>query len=104
MKLIVAAIDFSPVSSAALQRAAELAAASGARLALLHVARDRSAPIRSGDAVPPLGVLHAEAARIHAEYGIPVEGHLAQGAAHKQIAAFARAAGAVLVVLGLRRG
>ncbi len=104
MKLIVAAIDFSAVSSAALQRAAQLAAASGTRLALLHVARDRSAPIRSGDAVPPLGALHAEAARIRAEYGIPVEAHLAQGAAHKEIATFARAAGAALVVLGLRRG
>jgi nucleotide-binding universal stress UspA family protein len=94
MKLIVAAIDFSPASSAALRRAAELAAASGARLALLHVARHRS----------PLAALNREAARIRAEHRIVVEAHLAKGAAHKEIAAFARASGADLVVLGLRRG
>jgi universal stress protein E len=94
MKLIVAAIDFSPVSSAAVRRAAQLAAASGARLALLHVARHRS----------PLAALNREAARIRAEHRIAVEAHLAQGAAHKEIVAFAEASGADLVVLGLRRG
>src|SRR5688572_30243958 len=94
MKLIVAAIDFSPVSSAALGRAAQLAAASGARLALLHVARHGS----------PSAALNREAARLRAEHGIVVEAHLAKGAAHKEIAAFARASGADLVVLGLRRG
>ena len=104
MKLIVAAIDFSPVSLAAMRRAAQLAAAAGARLALLHVARHRPAPVRSGNAVSPLATLHAEAARIRADYHIPVEAHLTKGAAHKEITAFALAAGADLVVLGLRRG
>lgn len=104
MKLIVAAIDFSPVASAAMRRAAQLAAASGARLALLHVARHRSAWARIGNAVPPLAALRREAARIRAEHQIPVDAHLAKGAAHKEIAAFAQAAAADLVVLGLRDG
>lgn len=49
MKLIVAATDFSPVASAAMRRAAQLAAASGSRLTLLHVARLRSAWEGLGD-------------------------------------------------------
>ncbi len=104
MKLIVAATDFSPVSSAALRRAAQLAADSGACLALLHVAPQRSAWERLGNAVPPSAALHAEAARIRAEYRISVEAHIAKGAARKAIAAFAPVSGADLVVLGLRRG
>ena len=47
MKLIVAAIDFSPAASPAMRRADRLAAACG-RLALLHVARHRSAWARVG--------------------------------------------------------
>ncbi len=104
MKLIVAATDFSPVASAAMRRAAQLAAACGARLALLHVARHRSAWERVGGAAPPSDALQPEAARLRAEYRIPVEAHLAKGAAHKEIAGFARASGADLVVVGLRRG
>lgn len=78
MKLIVAAIDFSPAASAAVRRAARIAAATGARLALLHVARHRSAWARMGNAI------------------------LAKGTPHKAIAAFAHESGADLVVLGLR--
>src|SRR5688500_20120722 len=102
MKLIVAATDFSPVASAAMRRAAQLAAACGARLALLHVARHRSAWERLGGAVPPSAALHREAARLRAEYRIPVKAHLAKGAAHQEIDGFARASGADLVVLGPR--
>jgi nucleotide-binding universal stress UspA family protein len=104
MKLIVAAIDFSPAASAAARRAARIAAAAGARLALLHVARHRSGWSGVGDAAAVAAPLEREAARIRTEHGVPVEAYLAKGAPHKAIAAFARDAGADLVVLGLRGG
>jgi nucleotide-binding universal stress UspA family protein len=104
MKLILAATDFSTAAAAAMRRAAQVAAASGARLALLHVAPHRSAWARIANAVLPWATLQREAARVRMEYGIPVEVFVAKGAAHKEIAAFARTARADLVVLGLRDG
>ncbi len=104
MKFIIAAIDFSPAASAAMHRAARLAADAGARLVLLHVARHRSAWAPVADADSPLESLHREAARIRAEHGIPVAVYVANGIPHKEIAAFARDAKADLIVLGLRGG
>lgn len=102
MKLVVAATDFSPAGSAAVRRAAQLAGASGARLSLLHVARHRTPWEHIARAEPPLADLRREAGHVGAEFGIPVEAHLAKGAAHREIAAFSRAAKADLVVLGVR--
>jgi nucleotide-binding universal stress UspA family protein len=95
MKLVVAGFDFSRAGSAAARRAARIAADAGARLALLHVAPQ---------AAPALDLLQREATRIRAEYAIAVDSHVAKGAPHKEIAAFARASDADLVVLGLRSG
>ena len=102
MRVIVAAIDFSPEGSAAMRRAAQLAAAFGARLALLHVARPRTPWERIAKVALPLAQLHREAARVAAEHRIAVEAHLAKGAPHREIAAFSRAAKADLIVLGVR--
>jgi nucleotide-binding universal stress UspA family protein len=104
MKLILAATDFSPAAAAALRRAARIAAAAGARLAMLHVAPHRSGWARIANAVLPSASLQREAARVRMEYGVSVEAFVAKGAAHTEIAAFARKARADLVVLGLRDG
>jgi nucleotide-binding universal stress UspA family protein len=100
-KLIVAAIDFSPAAAAAMRRAAYVAAHAGARLALLHVAPPRPGGARIARAMPPESLLR-EAARLRSQYRVPVEAHIANGVAAREIGAFAGAARAELVVLGLR--
>jgi nucleotide-binding universal stress UspA family protein len=102
MKVIVAAVDFSPAGSAAMRRAAQLAAGFGARLALLHVAAHRTPWERIAKAALPLAELRRQAAQVAAEHRIAVEAHLAKGAPHREIASFSREAKADLIVLGVR--
>jgi nucleotide-binding universal stress UspA family protein len=104
MKLIVAATDFTPAATAATRRAAQLAAACGGRLSLLHVVRHRSAWKRIARLAPPLAELHRQAARLRVEYRVPVEAYVAKGAPYREIAAFSSSAGADIIVLGVRAG
>jgi nucleotide-binding universal stress UspA family protein len=87
-----------------MRRAAHVAARAGARLALLHVAPPRPGRARIAGAMPPPESLLREAARLRAQYRVPVEAHITNGAAAREIGAFAGAARAELVVLGLRSG
>ena len=87
--LIVAATDFTPAALAAARRAAELARAAGARLALFHAGHER---VRER--------LRLSAARLGASYGLPVETRLASGPAPAAIAAYASTVRADLVVVG----
>lgn len=112
--VIVAATDFTPVASAAARRAAQLAHSNNARLALLHVvgpAKRMVAPLLDalgvssrpspGEALARLGRI---AARLKAEFRLPVDARLASGAAPVAVAEHAHKAAAELVVLGNRRG
>lgn len=114
LQVVVAATDFTPAANAAARRAAQLAQACGARLALLHVVTPASrmvAPLLDvlgmGDrpgAAAAISRLRQGAARLVSELGLPVDTHLASGSAAGAIAAHAQAAQADLVVLGNPRG
>src|SRR5690606_14001138 len=104
MDLIVAATDFSPTASAATRRAAQLAAVSGARVALLHVAPHRASWRFFGNSAVRLSDLHRKAVQLQREYRVPVAAYLAEGSTDREIASFARSKGADLIVLGLRGG
>lgn len=113
VKVIAAATDFSPAAGDAVRRAAQLACAHDARMALMHVMRplpallagvlrvagrkDRPEP---GEA---LSNLRRTAARIIAEFGVPIDTELASGHVASAVAALSRAAHADLVVLGSTR-
>jgi nucleotide-binding universal stress UspA family protein len=114
VKVIGAATDFTPVASAAVRRAAQLAKAHGARIALMHVRTPVERMVtRVLDALgannrPSRGAalsnLRQTAASIITEFGIPVETHMASGGVPQAIAALAQAAQADLVVLGNSKG
>jgi nucleotide-binding universal stress UspA family protein len=110
VKVIAAATDFTPAATAAVRRAAQLARAHGARIALLHVVTPvgrmvttvldvLGASNRSG-AGSALSQLRQTAARIITEFGVPVDTHLASGHPPRAIAALAQAVQADVVVLG----
>lgn len=95
---ILVATDFEVGSAIAVERAAELAKRSSARLSLAHVLGLRR---RSGD---PQLLLRREADAIRARYGVSVDLAVAEGIAHIELAALAQGLGADLVVTGLRGG
>lgn len=100
----------SPGSAAAVRRAAELCSSQEACLHLVHVLSPSRARFGSlfrrvlgQQAVSPgnaVALLRQAAARLEAEYCIPVETHVRVGRAAVEIADCARQAGADLVVLG----
>jgi nucleotide-binding universal stress UspA family protein len=112
VKVILAATDFSRPAAVAIRRAAALAHAAGARLELMHVLPSEPMPttwtaLRAALGVDPalakddaIGRLRRSAARLDADFGLPVEIHLAIGRAHTEIASRAAALDADLVVVG----
>ncbi len=96
LRLIVAATDFTPAAAAAARRAAYIAGATGARLALFHA-------WRSGDAEGERERLRLSAARLRRAFGVPVETQLGYGSAPAAIAAFAHGLRADLIVVGNRQ-
>jgi nucleotide-binding universal stress UspA family protein len=110
VRVIAAATDFTPAATAAVHRAAQLAHAHGARMALIHVitpvrrmvttllgalgANNRSSRRAA------LSNLRGTAARAIAEYGVPIDTQLASGDVPRAVATLAQAANADLVVLG----
>lgn len=114
IRSIVAATDFSPGSNAAVERAAQLAAAHGVSLHLLH-AFDVSAwhslkgvfDAQRLTAEPPTDVrmqqrLTDSAASLAVQTGLKVEAHFAVGPADKAIDAYVKAQACSLVVVGAR--
>src|SRR5688572_11962631 len=95
---ILAATDFKDRSAVAVQRAAEFAKHSSARLTLVHVGGWRKA---SGDRHV---LLQREADVIRARYGISVDFVEAKGIAHIEVANIAQRLRADLVVTGFRGG
>jgi nucleotide-binding universal stress UspA family protein len=109
-KSIAVGTDFSATSMAAVRRAAQLSRANGARLHLIHILSPASAKARA--LLNALGahsrlsasaavsyLRHAEA-RVVTEFDIPVDTHLGVGHAPREIASYARALRADLIVLG----
>jgi nucleotide-binding universal stress UspA family protein len=110
--LIVVGVDFTRGAGAALARAKQIAAATGAKLATVHVVTEADAP------PPPTGEWHAPPApqsedalvaaaqiaerRLVAEHGAPdVESIVRTGKPHEALAHFAEQRGARLLVLGV---
>jgi nucleotide-binding universal stress UspA family protein len=110
VKVIAAATDFTPAATAAVHRAAQLAHAHGARIALIYVITpvrrvlttvlDALGANNRSSRAAALSNLRGAAARIIAEYGVPVDTQLASGDVPSAVATLAQAASADLVVLG----
>ena len=101
LRVVAAATDFSAAAMVAVRRAAQLCRASGARLHLLHVARPgRWRQPSAGAAVTQL---RQTAARLIAQFDVPVEPQLGVGSVAAEIGLLAEAAHADLVVLGNSR-
>jgi nucleotide-binding universal stress UspA family protein len=108
---ILAATDFSASAATAMERAARLVQASGARLEIMHVIPPRATPVyriagwqseRQEVVVEAIAKLKAMAGELHARFGIPVASHVALGIPYLEIASRAGATGARLVVVGSR--
>lgn len=108
---IVAATDFSANATRAVEQAAHLADAWGAKLCLVHVFNDSVwASLKAVYDLPgwagvdPAKVaqtrLTEQAGRIARAFGVPVEAELLTGRAAQQIGSFAVARGAGLLVVG----
>ncbi|MFO7542991.1 MAG: universal stress protein [Thiobacillus sp.] len=113
LKCIVAATDFSPAACRAVSRASVIARQQGAALHLLHVVSPLALypgmdigpgmddPIRLAAARSPLD---AAAQKVHERFGIHAEVAQRIGRAHSQVAEYARAVAADLVVAGALGG
>src|SRR6202008_2108869 len=101
IKVIAAATDFTAMATVAVRRAAHLCRANGARMHLIYVMSTAGAKARSMlDAISSRGRLSASAAvshlrqaaaRIIAEFDVPVDTHLGVGNVSREIGAHARA-------------
>lgn len=95
IRSVVAATDFSATATVAVRRAAQLCRAAGWRMHLVHVLSRAS-----GKASTAVKSLQQAAARVMAEFDLPVETHLGVGSVWREIGAQARAAHADLIVVG----
>lgn len=101
LRVVAAATDFRATATVAVRRAAQLCRASGARLHLVHVASPGGR--RQPSAAAAVTRLRQSAARLIAEFNVPVETHLGVGAVASEIALLAQAARADLIVVGNSR-
>jgi len=113
IKVIAAATDFTTTATVALRRAGQLCRANGARVHLINVMSPARAKAGSMlNAISGRGRLSASAAvshlrqaaaRIIAEFDVPVDTHLGVGNVSREIGAHARAVRADLIVVGNSR-
>jgi nucleotide-binding universal stress UspA family protein len=111
--LVVVGVDFTPGSNVALSRARQIAAATGAKLATLHVVTDavvRQMPPAADWNAPPapqsedalIAAAQVAERRLVAEHGAPdVESIVKTGKPHETLAEVAERRGARLLVLGV---
>jgi nucleotide-binding universal stress UspA family protein len=101
LRVVAAATDFRATATVAVRRAAQLCRASGARLHLVHVASPGGR--RQPSAAAAVTRLRQSAARLIAEFDVPVETHLGVGSVAGETALLAQGARADLIVLGNSR-
>ena len=101
LRVVAAATDFGATATVAVRRAAQLCRANGARLHLVHVASPGGR--RQPSAAAAVTHLRQTAARLIAEFDVPVETQLSVGSVAGEIALLAQGARADLIVVGNSR-